>query len=357
MIFTKNNPPKIAIIGGGISGISMALRFLENGITPTVIDNGKNNSSKVAAGLWNPLVFKRLSPSWMVNQLLGELYSYYPKAEQLLKASFFNPMPIYKFINDENELKMWQLKQNDTDLYDFTNPVLKRINNDQYHQKKGYCTVFRSGFVNIPQYLEAAKNHLTELSTFISEDINYHEFEIVDAQLKFRNFDLIIFAEGKNAIKNPFFNSLNFNLCKGDILTFRADLSINDAVVNNEGFIVPLGENIYKIGSTYIWDDLSDSPSEEGYKKMLDKIKSIINIPFEILNHESGIRPTTRDRKPIIGYHPDIKNAYIFNGMGTKGVLLSPFFSRVAIEHILFNAPLPADVCYDRNIKTNNKTV
>ena len=350
MIFTKNTPPRIVIIGGGISGISLALRFLEKGITPTVIDNGNNNSSKVAAGLWNPLVFKRLSPSWMVNRLLEELYQYYPKAEKLLDATFFHPMPIYKFINDENELKMWQLKQNDADLYDLTNPNLKKIDNGQYHHKLGYCTVLKSGFVNIPKYLEAAKIFLISRNAFLTEDIDYQEFELNDSAIKFRNFDLILFAEGKNAIKNPFFNSLNFNLCKGDIITFSADLSINDAVVNNEGFIVPLGDNLYKIGSSYVWNDLSETPNMEGYNKMIDKLNRLINVPYEVLKHEVGVRPTTQDRKPVLGFHPEIKNAYIFNGMGTKGILLTPYFSKITVEHILSQSPLNQEITYTRNL-------
>lgn len=339
---------KIAIIGGGISGITLALRFLEQGINAVVFDNGKPNSSKVAAGLWNPVVFKRLTPSWMVNRLLDELYLFYPKMELLTEGAFFNPMPIYKFINDDNELKMWKLKQNDTELFDITNPELKQIENNQYHQKLGYCQVLKSGFVNIPEYLNCAVNFLKSKNAYINKEINYSEFNRESERIKFEDFDFVIFAEGMRAKENLFFTDIKFNLCKGDVITFKADLQINNAVINNEGFIVPLGNNTYKIGSTYVWDDLSNTPTNEGYNKMIEKIKSLINVPFEVIKHEAGVRPTIIDRKPVLGFHPEIKNVYVFNGMGTKGVLLCPYFSKLATAHILDEATIPMEVSYER---------
>ncbi|HET9052701.1 MAG TPA: FAD-dependent oxidoreductase, partial [Cyclobacteriaceae bacterium] len=50
---------------------------------------------------------------------------------------------------------------------------------------------------------------------------------------------------------------------------------------------------------------------------------------YSITGQQWGFRPTTPDRKPILGSHPQHKSLVIFNGLGTKGVSLAPYFSEV----------------------------
>ena len=49
--------------------------------------------------------------------------------------------------------------------------------------------------------------------------------------------------------------------------------------------------------------------------------------PFEILSHNSGIRPTTKDRRPLLGRHTTLKRLHLLNGLGTRGVLMAPLLS------------------------------
>ena len=53
----------------------------------------------------------------------------------------------------------------------------------------------------------------------------------------------------------------------------------------------------------------------------------LIGKPFRIIHQEWGIRPTSPDRRPMLGAHPGNKNIIAFNGLGTKGVSLSPYFA------------------------------
>jgi S-adenosylmethionine synthetase len=57
------------------------------------------------------------------------------------------------------------------------------------------------------------------------------------------------------------------------------------------------------------------------------KLEELVSFPFQIISQEWGMRPTTRDRKPIMGAHPEDPSVIIFNGLGTKGVSLSPYLS------------------------------
>jgi glycine/D-amino acid oxidase-like deaminating enzyme len=55
---------------------------------------------------------------------------------------------------------------------------------------------------------------------------------------------------------------------------------------------------------------------------------------FELLGQKTGIRPATQDRRPFIGFRPDLQ-AGIFNGFGSKGVSLSPYFAKQWTNEIL----------------------
>ena len=61
--------------------------------------------------------------------------------------------------------------------------------------------------------------------------------------------------------------------------------------------------------------------------KIQEKLKKIINTEYTIIEEKAGIRPTIKDRRPVLGSHKIYKNVYIFNGMGTKGVSVAPYFS------------------------------
>ena len=82
--------------------------------------------------------------------------------------------------------------------------------------------------------------------------------------------------------------------------------------------------------------------TKESKDKLLANLSKIIPIEnIKVKNQTYGFRPTTLDRKPFLGEHPVIKNAYIFNGMGSKSVLMAPLLGKYLLNHILFNKKIP----------------
>jgi glycine oxidase len=69
---------------------------------------------------------------------------------------------------------------------------------------------------------------------------------------------------------------------------------------------------------------------------------------YTIINQESGIRPTTRDRRPIIGTHQAFNKLHVFNGLGAKGYLLAPLLAKEFVTHLLTGAPLDPEVVINR---------
>ena len=64
---------------------------------------------------------------------------------------------------------------------------------------------------------------------------------------------------------------------------------------------MPLGNDLYKVGATYEWENLNDIPTENGKAELLKKINSVITSPYKIISHDAGVRPSVIDRRPVVG--------------------------------------------------------
>jgi len=93
-------------------------------------------------------------------------------------------------------------------------------------------------------------------------------------------------------------------------------------------YILPLGDYLYTVGATYNRTDFTDSLTKEGQIFLKEKINDILDVEYEVVDSVAGVRPTVRDRKPLIGMHPEHLNIGLFNGLGARGVLMGPYLSK-----------------------------
>jgi len=145
----------------------------------------------------------------------------------------------------------------------------------------------------------------------------------------------IIFCEGPSVSQNPFFKNLIFKHSKGEILELEIqELKLNE-IVSGDIFVMPVGANRYKVGATYSWDNFDWEITDSAREELLIKLGDVISANPKILNQKAGIRPTMHDRKPVIGVHPEYPQIAIFNGLGSKGVLLGPYFAKQLAKFLI----------------------
>ena len=105
--------------------------------------------------------------------------------------------------------------------------------------------------------------------------------------------------------------------------------------------LVPLPEeDLFWVGSNYQWEFENTEPSEKFYSATNDLLRHWLKKPFEILAHKAALRPATIERRPFVGFHPQWPALGIFNGMGTKGASLAPFFAHQLTQHLVYNFPI-----------------
>jgi glycine/D-amino acid oxidase-like deaminating enzyme len=108
--------------------------------------------------------------------------------------------------------------------------------------------------------------------------------------------------------------------------------------------IIPLKADQYWVGSNYEWDPKDDKPSEAIKENLISKLNRSVTFEYDVIDHKSAIRACTKDRKPYLGVHPDHSQLVIFNGLGTKGMSLAPYFAEHLFDHLEYNVPLMPEV-------------
>ena len=330
------------IIGSGLAGIAFAEKALENNKSIYVIDANLQNSSRIAGGLYNPVILKRFSSVWQANEQLVLLDEFYDKIEKKLNCQFNFRIPILRKFYSIEEQNNWFIASDKKDLapYLSTKLISKKIAGiDSPHD---YGEVNHTGYVDVALLIEKYKEFLVINNQYLEEGFDYSLVIPREDCIEYKNIKAkhIIFAEGFGMHSNPYFNHLPLDGTKGELFVIKAPLLDLNVIVNTSVFILPLGNHMFKVGATYNWQDKTNTPTEEGKQELIDRIKEILNCDFEIVSHFAGVRPTVKDRKPIIGTHQEYNRIHLLNGLGTRGVMIAPDMAKALFENIEFNTPL-----------------
>ena len=349
-----NDGKKILIVGAGLSGISVATQLIKNGVSVTLIDNEINFSSRIAAGMINPLVFRRMTKSWRVDEFIPFLKDYYREFEMLTDSKFLFDVKIRRLFSSEQERDFWLKKEKREDF----EPYMHKVT-DEDMQYAGAKNPFGSGrlketfFVEVDSFLTNMKSWIEENGTIISEQFDYSALD--KTTYKGEVYDDIIFCLGYLNKECPLFGELPLDQTKGQTLTIKSMTLPEDLSLNRKCFMLPKGNHTFKIGSTYEWSDPTTHVTEEAKEELLKNLSYIIDEKVEVLNQEAGIRPTTRDRRPLIGTHKTHKNYHIFNGLGAKGYMLAPLISKEFVSYLLNDDNLDPEVDINRYYRKKNQ--
>ena len=62
------------------------------------------------------------------------------------------------------------------------------------------------------------------------------------------------------------------------------------------------------------------------------------------MDHRAGVRPTTKDRRPIVGQHHTYKKLYVLNGLGSRGVMIGPYVAQQLFNFIENGKSLDSEI-------------
>jgi glycine/D-amino acid oxidase-like deaminating enzyme len=332
---------RILIFGAGLAGTCLAHQFMRRGQQVQLIDSGENHSSSIAAGMVNPIVFRRMNKSWRLDEFLPEAQAFYREISQEIGEELYHPILIRRFFSSQQERQIWEERQEQEAYKHYLNPLLQE---DIQHE--GAHNLFGSGRVKNAFWINAAKWVAANNAFFQQQGLlNFGEFDpnTWDPQTRtYRNitYDKVIFCLGYRQKSEHTFSYLPLQQTKGQTLLIESDQLPTDESLNRKCFVLPVGKNQFRVGATYEWNNASLETSEAARDQLIEMLSSLGTYDYQILEQRAGVRPTVLDRRPLMGEHPEYQGVYIFNGLGTKGYMMAPTLANELASFILDQTPL-----------------
>ena len=336
------------IVGQGLAGSCLALQLLERGRRILVIDRPDAHAATlVAAGLFNPVSGRNMTKAWMADVLFPYLHDFYQRAENKTGLNFFFPMPVYRPFVSVEEQNEWMGKSSDREWSEFIEHVhTTPLKGHPVENPFGGLWLKQSGFIDTRKFVNAVATYTRSAGFYLQEKFVRENLIIANGVVRYKDWEAgrIVFCTGEKVRQDRYFSWLPIRPLKGE--TLNIETNEQTSVIYNRGvYVIP---GIWKVGATYVKSDHTPGVTMEGKQELTEKLNALVTFQYKIIGQDWGFRPTTPDRKPILGSHPEHEQLVVFNGLGTKGVSLAPYFSGILCEWMETGSPLHDSVSVNR---------
>lgn len=334
------------IVGLGLAGLAFAEELLAANKTFIVFEDDSQTSSLVAGGVYNPVILKRFTPVWNAKGQLEVALPFYQKLEEKFTIKFdekFLIKKVFKSIEDQNN---WFEATDKPLLSAYLDPKIDNQKRKGVIADFGFGNVKEAGRIDTKHLVEVYREYLRTEKKIQFEKFEHQQIKFRKDHLEYKDVitDRIVFCEGFGMTKNLFFNYLPLNEVKGELIIIRAPELEIDFLIKSTLFVLPLGDHLYKVGATFNWSDKTSNPSEEGKNELVEKLKKVLTVPYKIVEQTAGIRPTVRDRRPLVGMHPAYNRLAILNGLGTRGVMIAPTAAKQLFNNLENDEKLDSEI-------------
>ena len=201
----------------------------------------------------------------------------------------------------------------------------------------GYGVVQGGGWLNLPRLIASWRTRLTDQGRFSNAHWRHADLE---ATLR-DGWDAVIDCRGTAAADDPE-GRIDIRSNRGEILTVQTDrvtaqpATASNHILNFGKWTLPLAPGQWRLGASYEWNRSDLEPTQDTAAFLMDALATAAPnaAPLNIIRHDVGLRPVSRDRRPAVGPWPNRKGLYVFNGLGTRGVLIGPRWSEYLCDTI-----------------------
>ncbi|NND16734.1 MAG: FAD-binding oxidoreductase [Eudoraea sp.] len=333
------------IVGIGIAGITFCERLVEFGKSFVVFDPGTMNATGVAGGVVNPVVLKRFTPAWKALDFIEAAKPFYRKLNNKINGHFLHKKPLYRIFANAEEQNDWMVASDSPVLAPFLSAEIIPDVNHNVQAPYGYGEVYNSFNIDTLAMIQDYREYLSSTHQLKEEKFDYKKLQTTAGEHKYGDYaaSYVIFSEGTSIIENPNFTFDCIIPKKGEYVVIRSKDLNCEAILKGPYFMIPRNDHHYQVGATFAHGDFSKKSTEAGKIKLEVAIKKMISCDFEIVDQTCGMRPTVKDRRPVLGSIED-NGMFFFNGLGTRGLLMAPLLSQLLIDHIENNAELPSEI-------------
>lgn len=351
-----NKGGKILIVGQGLAGTVLHFTFLQQGIQADIIDcDADGRASAASAGIINPITGPKYQKSWNYDALKQIFEPLYDSLNLFLGKKVFHRMRMYRKLSDVEQVNRWvyhsEQESNNACYGGFT-----AIPSEYGVEAPGesWAEIHEAFRLDFREVFGLYREKLRSMGLFKQGTFNHAGLSLTEDSINYAGseYEKAIFCEGYLAANNPFFNYLPIIPAKGDALIIEKALP-GDFMAKRTGMAVNWDGRHIWYGATLKREFSSADPDEKDGENLAVWYADDFGESPTVVNHLSGIRPTSRDRRPLVGMHPKYPALAILNGLGTKGTSLAPLMSKYLVDNMREGREIPTEVNIDR-IKQGN---
>lgn len=339
---------KVLIVGCGYAGSLLNYFLFKKGFTVHIADqNEEITSTKVSAGIMLPLTGRRIVKTYNADNIIPFAFKTYRELESISGKSFFKNKDVLQLFTSNGNMNDWFVSSENEGIKKYTGAILtKQEIHPTISNESGGILLKQSGAVDPIAFINAVAHATSNRSVYFKTHVDPNQIHISKSGMTWNGnlYDYIIYCEGHTITKNPWFSYIPFKPAKGEILDFTSQDLDDSYIINSSVFILPEGNGKFRSGSTYNWSDLTTTTTPEAMQTLENGIRNSITCDFKITGHKAGIRPAIIDRRPVIGFHPANNRLGIFNGLGTKGAMLAPYYASQFCDFIAEGKNVDSDV-------------
>ncbi|MFZ1750134.1 MAG: FAD-binding oxidoreductase, partial [Saprospiraceae bacterium] len=330
--------------GQGIAGSLISYFLKKEGKRVGVIDEGHGGSaSMLAAGIVNPVTGRNFVCSWRIDEFLPTAIAIYDELTEHLDIKTYTQTNLIRALHTTEDENNWLARTADPKVSEY---MLSEANtseiNGRINPAYAYGELTGTLQVHLAEIIKSFAKKWEDEGILIHERFEYDKLRH-HPETGYAYGDLyfngVIFCEGYQAERNPFFPEIGMAPAKGEVLYVRIPGANFSKMYKDKVFIVRLYDDVYWVGSGYEWNVADALPTQNGYEILSKAIDALLTIPYEIIDHRAAIRPTMYKRRPVLIVHPTYKEMYLFNGLGTKGASIGPFAAKQYANYILYKDP------------------
>ena len=293
------------IVGQGLAGTCLAWALWERGVPFSLVDGGGGGSSRVAAGMVNPITGKNFEPSWRIAEFLPEALALYGRVEARIGRRLWYAFPVLRLAGSEKE---WRKIVAKLELKEVAPWIEGEVAAPEGWT--GAVEVRGGGRLDTRAFLEGSREFFAALGCFRSGEISMENIQAHEIR-----------CEGAVGLMTGRYG--RHRCAKGEILTIRAVGWDESRIrIGAGGWLVPQGGGVFRVGSTYEWNELDEVPTIKGRLRVEEIAGRLGGEGYEVIGHDAGVRPILRRSEPLIG--PMMGGGWMMNALGSKGALYAP---------------------------------
>lgn len=307
----------VHVVGMGLAGALASWEFLKRGVRVTAWDDATGDtSSNVAAGMITPITGQRLKPTWRGEELMSIATQTYSSIEHHYGIVVQRHWTLRRIFRDA-AMYEWFRRRFDGGEFDAYG-VSEIASGEHDGVAYPYGGMKHGGVVtiDIPTLVRAMRASVEWASDPGPTSA-------------------IIDCTGYRALSNPLWDWLPIEPSKGEILDVTIPGLGLESILTNGTWILPIGDDRYRIGATHDWDDHDLQPTEQARTVLLESARQMVSQEIIVTGHRSALRPSTKFKRPLVGRHPHNRHCYTLNGLGTKGALQGPHAAAQLVACVL----------------------